>query len=152
MFPTTKDFTSCVNKCDEIASPLDHEQLSFLLNMCASELVELAQTRFLNPIDIIKESLTVDFNPVILPKDETQVLADQMDAMVDILYYMLDACAKKGIDLEPVFNEVHKANMNKIIDGKIIRRNDGKILKPENWKAPDIRSIAEYQSRGLNII
>lgn len=40
------------------------------------------------------------------------------------------------------FNAVHESNMSKLgDDGKPIRREDGKILKGPNYKAPDIRSL-----------
>jgi hypothetical protein len=31
--------------------------------------------------------------------------------------------------------------MEKLVDGKVVRRDDGKILKPEGWTAPDIKSV-----------
>jgi predicted HAD superfamily Cof-like phosphohydrolase len=31
--------------------------------------------------------------------------------------------------------------MAKLVDGKPIRREDGKILKPEGWTPPDIKKI-----------
>ena len=39
---------------------------------------------------------------------------------------------------DDAFNEVHRSNMAKLVDGKVIRRDDGKVLKPEggnhrNW-------------------
>jgi len=34
---------------------------------------------------------------------------------------------------------VHRANMAKLHDGKIVKREDGKTLKPEGWTPPDNR-------------
>jgi ribonucleoside-diphosphate reductase beta chain len=61
---------------------------------------------------------------------------------------MLNACCKKGIDLSKIFNEVHKANMSKkdTITGKFLKRDDGKIIKPEGWKAPDIEKVITNMS------
>jgi predicted HAD superfamily Cof-like phosphohydrolase len=33
--------------------------------------------------------------------------------------------------------------MSKLVDGKPIYREDGKVLKPEGWTPPDIKSIIE---------
>jgi len=38
-----------------------------------------------------------------------------------------------------VFAEVHRSNMAKLVDGKVIRREDGKVLKPEGWTPPDVK-------------
>jgi predicted HAD superfamily Cof-like phosphohydrolase len=37
-----------------------------------------------------------------------------------------------------VWNEVHRANMAKRVDGKLLVRDDGKIQKPEGWTPPDL--------------
>ena len=69
--------------------------------------------------------------------------ADQADALVDIYYYSQNAACKKGMNLSSVFNLVHAANMAKRdpSTGHFIRReSDGKILKPEGWKAPDVEA------------
>jgi hypothetical protein len=31
--------------------------------------------------------------------------------------------------------------MAKLVDGKVLRRADGKVLKPEGWVAPDIAGV-----------
>jgi hypothetical protein len=31
--------------------------------------------------------------------------------------------------------------MAKLVDGKPVRRDDGKILKPDGWKPPNIKNI-----------
>jgi predicted HAD superfamily Cof-like phosphohydrolase len=43
--------------------------------------------------------------------------------------------------LDEVFKEVHRSNMAKLVDGKVIRREDGKILKPAGWTPPDIKGV-----------
>lgn len=61
--------------------------------------------------------------------------------LADIIYIVCGTAASYGIPLDKVFDEVHKSNMTKLVDGKPIRREDGKILKPEGWQPPDIKSI-----------
>ena len=77
--------------------------------------------------------------------DEIHVVANQGDAMVDSWYYMLNAAAKKGIDLSRIFNAVHQANMDKKDPetGKFILREDGKVLKPKGWKPADILQVVK---------
>ncbi len=48
--------------------------------------------------------------------------------------------------LDPVFDEVHAANMNKVGEGgKVLRSATGKVLKPEGWVPPDVESVLERQ-------
>ena len=39
---------------------------------------------------------------------------------------------------DDAFNEVHRSNMAKLVDGKVLRREDGKVLKPEGWQPPQL--------------
>lgn len=65
------------------------------------------------------------------------------DALADIIYIACGTAVSYGIPLDDVFAEVHRSNMAKLVDGKVIRREDGKIQKPEGWTAPDIKSVLE---------
>lgn len=82
-----------------------------------------------------------------LAGDEATVISEQADAFVDVYYYMLNAAAKKGINVSKIFDIVHGANMAKRdpTTGKFLKRDDGKIIKPAGWKAPDIKSEIQRQ-------
>ena len=62
--------------------------------------------------------------------------AEQADALVDAIYYICDTAVRHGMNIDRVFEIVHGANMQKVVDGKVIRRADGKILKPDGWQDP----------------
>jgi predicted HAD superfamily Cof-like phosphohydrolase len=70
-------------------------------------------------------------------------LVEIADALADIIYIACGTAVSYGIPLDDVFAEVHRSNMAKLVDGKVIRREDGKIQKPEGWTAPDIRSVLD---------
>ena len=61
--------------------------------------------------------------------------------LADIIYIVCGTAVSYGIPLSRVFDEVHRSNLSKLVDGKPVRRYDGKILKPEGWTPPDIKSI-----------
>ena len=45
-------------------------------------------------------------------------------------------------DLEEALDRVHKSNMSKLgLDGKPIRRVDGKVLKGPNYKPPILNDL-----------
>lgn len=73
-------------------------------------------------------------------------VADQADALVDLLYFAFGTAVEMGVDLAPVFRLVHKANMAKLgAIGKPVYRADGKVLKPEGWQHPDIEGEIKRQ-------
>ena len=72
-----------------------------------------------------------------------QTVTEQADALVDAIYYICDFAVRNGINLDPLFDIVHNANMQKVVNGKVIRREDGKILKPEGWEDPAPKLIKE---------
>lgn len=63
-------------------------------------------------------------------------LVGQVDALVDLLYFTYGSFALMGVDPEPIFQIVHKANMGKIFpDGKAhFHPVTHKILKPDDWE------------------
>lgn len=59
---------------------------------------------------------------------------EMVDALADILVVTYGAAVEMGVDLEPVFNEVHRSNMSKS-GGK---DPGGKILKGPGFRPPEI--------------
>lgn len=74
---------------------------------------------------------------------EATDVVEQADALVDAIYYICDTAVRHGMNLDRVFEIVHGANMAKVVDGRVIRRDDGKILKPEGWRDPGPLLVAE---------
>lgn len=65
-------------------------------------------------------------------------IVELADGIADSIVVLLGTAVTYGIDIRPIWDEVHKTNMAKK-DGPI--REDGKRLKPDNWVAPNIRSV-----------
>ena len=61
--------------------------------------------------------------------------------LADIIYIVCGTAVSYGIPLDKVFDEVHASNMAKLIDGKPVRREDGKIVKGKNYEAPRLDEI-----------
>jgi len=62
------------------------------------------------------------------------------DACGDIDYVVEGARQAFGIDGKPIADAIHAANMAKFPGGKVLKREDGKVIKPEGWKPPDIEA------------
>jgi predicted HAD superfamily Cof-like phosphohydrolase len=65
--------------------------------------------------------------------------AEQLDACFDMMWVIIGYMKARGWDCERAWDEGAKSNLSKIdpFSGKVIRREDGKILKPEGWQPPD---------------
>ena len=73
-------------------------------------------------------------------------LVEIADGIADSIVVLLGTAVSYGIDMRPVWDEVHKTNMAKVGGPK---RADGKVLKPEGWKPPDVKSILIEQGAEL---
>jgi predicted HAD superfamily Cof-like phosphohydrolase len=65
------------------------------------------------------------------------------DALADLIYVLVGMALEYGIPLDKVWDAVQQTNIAKIdpATGKVRKREDGKILKPDGWQPPDIAGI-----------
>ena len=69
-------------------------------------------------------------------------LIEVADALTDLLYVVYGAGHAFGIDLDECFKEVHRSNLSKLgPDFKPIKREDGKVLKPDTYSPPDLKTV-----------
>jgi len=75
---------------------------------------------------------------------EAHDLGEVADALSDLMYVVLGTYVSHGLQhvAEALFAEVHRSNMSKLdADGQVIYRADGKVLKSDRWRPPDLRAI-----------
>jgi predicted HAD superfamily Cof-like phosphohydrolase len=68
-------------------------------------------------------------------------LVGMADALADLLYVVLGTATVLGIDLEPVFAEVHRSNMTK----EQSRQRIGKAVKGPDYSRPDVAGVLQAQ-------
>lgn len=73
--------------------------------------------------------------------DDSTTQEDDLDALIDILVVTIGAIHSMGADAEGAWNEVMRTNFAKIdpATGLVRKREDGKVLKPQGWTAPDLK-------------
>ena len=89
--------------------------------------------------DLMKEE-TDEYLEACLNNDIVEIA----DALGDQLYILCGTILKHGMQykIEQVFNEIHRSNMSKLdLNGQPIFREDGKILKGQNYFKPDLTKI-----------
>jgi predicted HAD superfamily Cof-like phosphohydrolase len=101
------------------------------------------------PEDINERELRIDlleeeFNEY-MEAEKNSDIVEIADALADIIYIACGTAVSYGIPLDKIFDEVHRSNMAKLVDGKVLRREDGKVQKPVGWTAPDIAGVMKLQ-------
>ena len=118
MTNTFKDIDTFATACDQPASPENYKMYLGLIDEEYGELVD-----------------AVDADDKV----------EQLDALVDILVVTMGAIRAAGWDGEAAWKEVMNTNFAKVdpTTGKVIKREDGKVLKPEGWKAPELSQFID---------
>lgn len=86
-------------------------------------------------LDLIEEE-TNELKAAVMFNDRVE----QLDALIDIMVVTIGALHSLGVDAEGAWHEVLRSNLDKIdkATGKVIKREDGKVLKPQGWKPPQL--------------
>ena len=107
--------------CDQTVCEWNHKQLEMYCNLIREEVSELEEA--LNNND----------------KVET------LDALIDIIVVAVGAIHSTGSDAQGAWDEVMKTNFAKIdsLTGKVKKRDDGKVLKPEGWQSPNLKRFVK---------
>lgn len=77
------------------------------------------------------------------PPAYTANITEIADALGDLLYVVLGTAVSCGIDIEPIFHEIHRSNMTKFVDGH--RRSDGKWIKGPSYTPANLKPLLEQQ-------
>ncbi len=108
-------FGQCVN---DKPTPITPDQSYFRAKLMKEELCETVEAMALG--------------------DMTEVA----DGLCDLIYVCLGTAVEYGMDLEPLFKEVHRTNLL-----KIPAEAGGKVRKPTGWEPPRIAELLELQSQ-----
>ena len=113
-----KDQTKFMVACDQTVCEWNKKQLDMYHSLIKEETTEL------------QEAFDQD--------NKIEIL----DALIDIIVVTVGAINSMGADGESAWNEVMKTNFAKINSqtGKVNKREDGKVLKPEGWQPPNLKS------------
>lgn len=108
-----KDQERFMRACDQTVGEINAPQFTLYLKLITEEFFEL---------------------------QESKNQLDQLDALVDILVVTIGAIHSMGADAEGAWREVMRSNLSKIDEttGKVNKREDGKVLKPDGWSPPNL--------------
>lgn len=105
------------------------------ISLITEELIELC-TALNVDLDVC------DGQSVICCFSETEINhAEAYDAILDLLYVVIGTAVSLGLNIDPGFQEVHRSNMTKFIDGH--RREDGKWIKGPSYSPAKLQAIID---------
>jgi predicted HAD superfamily Cof-like phosphohydrolase len=111
-----RDQEKFMRACDQTVDTLNQDQYKLYLNLMEEEWKEL--------------------KAALLMEDRVE----QLDALLDFIVVTTGAIHSAGFDGEGGWKEVMTTNFAKVDSetGKVRKREDGKVLKPTGWTAPNL--------------
>jgi predicted HAD superfamily Cof-like phosphohydrolase len=70
-------------------------------------------------------------------------LADLAKELTDLLVVTIGALHSIGINPGEAWAEVHRSNMSKCVGGRLIKRADGKVMKPDSYVPADLTPVIQ---------
>jgi predicted HAD superfamily Cof-like phosphohydrolase len=106
------------------------------MKACGQSVGDLNESQYKLYCDLIEEEFNDEFKAALTNNDRVE----QLDALIDILVVTIGAIHSGGFDAEGAWKEVMNTNFAKIDKetGKVRKREDGKVLKPTGWVAPNL--------------
>lgn len=123
------------------------EKIRLRARLISEEFIEALESLFVN--DILLTTIKNNLNELISTSKIDVDLVEFIDALGDLDYVIEGSRLAFGIIGEPIANEIQRSNMSKFPNGVVLRRADGKIIKPESWSPPDIKK--ELLKQGWNV-
>ena len=65
-------------------------------------------------------------------------LVEVADGLTDLVWVIMGMCNSCGMNFDNLWNEVRASNMSKFVEGKVIKNEYGKIMKPNTYFKPNI--------------
>ena len=108
------------------------DQMAFML-ACDQTAGRFNSTQFDMYCALIQEEVA-ELQEALASNDNVETL----DALIDIMVVTIGAIHSLGVDAEGAWREVLNSNLAKIDKdtGKVRKREDGKVLKPQGWQPP----------------
>ena len=104
---------------------------------------EQTQTGFTKQSDLYFTLIREEFDELVRAYFEKDMV-EIADGCADLKWVIEGLEHSLNLPQQEVWDEVARSNLSKISeDGKVKKRKDGKVLKPEGWTPPDIKTILE---------
>ena len=94
---------------------------------------------------ILREKLIQEELDELKASFQEENIVEVADAIADLLYVVYGAGAACGLPVDEIFAEVHRSNMTKFPNGKVLKNEYGKIIKPDTYEQPNLGKIINQE-------
>jgi predicted HAD superfamily Cof-like phosphohydrolase len=121
-----RDQEKFMKACDQSVDGSNEDQFKMYLRLIKEEFDELQ----------VAQGIDLETGEQVGPVDKVETL----DALLDIIVVTIGAIHSAGMNAEGGWKEVMSTNFAKIDKetGKVRKREDGKVLKPQGWTPPNL--------------
>ena len=124
-----RDFQKCMGQdIDILYNP---KSLYLRMNLISEEFNELEE-------EVNKAIYEFKENSGKVNKETKQKILKEL---CDLMYVVSGFAVTFGLPVTPAFNRVHESNMSKLVDGKPLLNDWGKVQKGENYKPPNMEDL-----------
>jgi len=74
-------------------------------------------------------------------EDHSDDAEHTLKELADLVFVCYQYAAARGWNLDAAMHRVFHSNMSKLVDGKPLRRDDGKIMKGPNYEPPILEDL-----------
>lgn len=125
--------------CNESPVDPDGKRVALRVNLVVEEFFELIAAHGLMEKPGVERNVEELKTCLSHTCPTTWDMVEIADGIGDLIVVLVGMALEYGIPLDRVWEDIHRANMAKVgPDGKVERRPDGKVLKPEGWQPPNI--------------
>ena len=102
-----------------------------------------------NDYSLLKMQLTLiveEFKELLVAVDQMRPMeiptrVDALKELTDLVYVCYQFAGNLDWDLDEAYRRVHESNMSKLVDGEMLKREDGKVLKGPNYQPPNLTDL-----------
>ena len=105
---------------------------------------ERGPENFTEQAELYKNLIVEEFHETIAAFADKDIV-EVADGLADMVWVIMGLASTLDIPFNKVWDEVKASNMSKVVEGKVIRREDGKILKPDTYFKPNIRKAMDLE-------
>ena len=122
--------------------PLTHLEQAYDFRRCMDQpIYSNDQVLAVKAFGLIQEEFAELFEAVLLTVLDCHSAELQLKELADLSYVCYQFAALKGWDLDEALDRVHESNMSKLVNGRPVKNEQGKVLKGPNYQPPTLTDL-----------